>query len=471
MFGSCESIFDQQPKHASTPDVSATELQMMEMEISTDLAKAEVDLAKVSATTMQLDQVFNMYNHVKRFGIDRTFLSLYNSNSQLDNMIGVRFPSCESVDSEGYPGSNMSKAFIAAMEDNKEGVFAKIIKGIKWVWEKIKNFCSTVWNKVKSWIGLGNRRNKGILAKVANALRGGAKPSAVKRVVTKKRVVATAAVVAATIAAIYAWRKYRGKDGSGIAGAVGYRPDQSKTAGNSSGAESGSSADVSPEVKQAEAKVAEAKEALAKVEQEEKEEVIEAPAPQQVQEIIATTNESITQVDNLSKEVDKATTVLQAEVAEGEKALSSNKPAANNSSEPPASGDDPAKRELRRDLAGMQNKDAHLSAELIHAKEKLGANSANLTRLQKKAKAMLEEAMSTIKGLSKLQHLNDAQTKQLEEAIAVRDQQRKELGRKHTGQKYLDQLDKVSNIENEIATNRQNMRDASKRIGDSGTGN
>ena len=201
MFGSCESIFDQQPKYTSTPDVSATELQMMEMEISTDLAKVEVDNIKAATTMSQLDQVFSMYNHVKKFGIDRTFLSLFNTNGQLNNMLGMKFPSCESVDSEGYPNSNMSKAFIVAMEDNKEGIIAKIIKGIKWVWEKIKHFCSVVWNKIKSWIDLGNKKISKRLDSVFSS-RSKNKRKGVVKVLTDKKVIGTAIVTIAAISAI-----------------------------------------------------------------------------------------------------------------------------------------------------------------------------------------------------------------------------------------------------------------------------
>jgi hypothetical protein len=105
---------------------------------------------------MQLDQVFNMYNHVKKFGVDRSFLSLYDSNNQLSNMLGVKFPSCESVDCTGYPTSSYSQIFIVAMEDEKEGIFAKIGKGIKWIWEKIKELCTKVWDKIMSWFGSGD---------------------------------------------------------------------------------------------------------------------------------------------------------------------------------------------------------------------------------------------------------------------------------------------------------------------------
>ena len=65
-----------------------------------------------------LDRILNMYNYVKRYGIDRSFLSLYNRDHQIDNFVGVRFPACEDMDSVGNPRSPWSIRFIMAMEDD-----------------------------------------------------------------------------------------------------------------------------------------------------------------------------------------------------------------------------------------------------------------------------------------------------------------------------------------------------------------
>ena len=86
-----------------------------------------------------------MYDHVKNYGVDRTFLSLYNSNGQLNDMVGYSFPSCESIDSVGSPRSQASRAFIAAMEE--DGIFRKI-------WEWIKKVCRAIANffiKIADW--------------------------------------------------------------------------------------------------------------------------------------------------------------------------------------------------------------------------------------------------------------------------------------------------------------------------------
>lgn len=140
-------------------------------EIATEGAEIEGEAAEnetaAEATNMMFDHLLMMYHHVKRFGIDRTFLSLYNNKGQLNNMIGYRFPSCESIDSVGSPRSQMSAAFIAAMEDEQGGVFAKIWNWIKAQCAKIYNFVLKIieWFKDK-FINTGARIEK--LKKVLN---------------------------------------------------------------------------------------------------------------------------------------------------------------------------------------------------------------------------------------------------------------------------------------------------------------
>ena len=104
--------------------------------------------AEAETTNMMFDQLLMMYRHVKRFGIDRTFLSLYNDKGQLSSMIGYRFPSCESIDSVGSPRSQMSAKFIAAMEDEQEGVFKRLLN---WVVGKFKQIAGLI-KRFVAWI-------------------------------------------------------------------------------------------------------------------------------------------------------------------------------------------------------------------------------------------------------------------------------------------------------------------------------
>lgn len=109
------------------------------------VAESDNEVADGEAANMVFDQVLSMYDHVSEFGVDRTFLSLYNRNGQLDNMIGFNFPSMESIDSVGSPRSAASQAFLVAMES--DGIFSKI-------WEWIKKVCKAIMNffiKIADW--------------------------------------------------------------------------------------------------------------------------------------------------------------------------------------------------------------------------------------------------------------------------------------------------------------------------------
>lgn len=109
------------------------------------VAESDAEVADGEGANMVFDQVLSMYDHVSEFGVDRTFLSLYNRNGQLDNMIGFNFPSMESIDSVGSPRSAASQAFLVAMES--DGIFSKI-------WEWIKKVCKAIMNffiKIADW--------------------------------------------------------------------------------------------------------------------------------------------------------------------------------------------------------------------------------------------------------------------------------------------------------------------------------
>ena len=73
-----------------------------------------------------LSRMIDLYDHVNKYGIDRTFVSLYNRHGELDRVCGIQFPSCESMDVVGDRYSQYSTAFIAAMEDEKTGFWARV---------------------------------------------------------------------------------------------------------------------------------------------------------------------------------------------------------------------------------------------------------------------------------------------------------------------------------------------------------
>lgn len=153
MFAGCESFMEGDVEinnDVTIPDSGeALEAETVAEDVGAEggeiAGEAETADTKAEAANMVFDQVLNMYRHVKQNGIDRTFLSLYNNQGQLNSMIGYSFPSCESMDSVGSPRSSSSQAFIAAMES--DGIFTKIWNWIKEQWAKIVNF----FRKVMDW--------------------------------------------------------------------------------------------------------------------------------------------------------------------------------------------------------------------------------------------------------------------------------------------------------------------------------
>ena len=113
-------------------------------EVASDTADATEEAKDTEVASQMLSRMCDMYAHVKQFGIDRTFVSLYNRHGELDRVCGIQFPSCESMDVVGDRYSRYSTAFIAAMEDEKEGLWAKI----KAFNDKIENLNKKVETKI-----------------------------------------------------------------------------------------------------------------------------------------------------------------------------------------------------------------------------------------------------------------------------------------------------------------------------------
>ena len=149
-------------------------------EVASDTADATEEAKDTEVASQMLSRMCDMYAHVKQFGIDRTLVSLYNRHGELDRVCGIQFPSCESMDVVGDRYSRYSTAFIAAMEDEKEGLWAKVKKVIAKIWNWIKNVASKIWEKIKSLFGFNKsrwqkaldflKRNKGKIAISAGAV-------------------------------------------------------------------------------------------------------------------------------------------------------------------------------------------------------------------------------------------------------------------------------------------------------------
>ena len=72
---------------------SETKIVQLITDIIDDTADVTDSTKESEIQAHQLLALSNMYQHVKKYGIDRTFLSLYNGNHELDKFCEMRFPS------------------------------------------------------------------------------------------------------------------------------------------------------------------------------------------------------------------------------------------------------------------------------------------------------------------------------------------------------------------------------------------
>ena len=134
------------------------------------LVNAEMEAKQLNIASQLLDHTLTMYDHVKRFGIDRTFVSLYNRHGELDRVCSIRFPSCESMDTVGDRYSYYSTRFLVAMEADSGGAWEQFKTWMKKIWEWITTQLGKLWEKISKLFGLNEKKtNKwmGILGGVA----------------------------------------------------------------------------------------------------------------------------------------------------------------------------------------------------------------------------------------------------------------------------------------------------------------
>ena len=122
-------------------------------EIDANLADSSNEAKDSEIQAQMLVQMSKLYTHVKTYGIDRTFLSIYNANGELDKVCGVRFPSCETFSVTGNPRSQYSTRFIAAMEDEGKGFLNWIKNFIAKIWHWIKTRAIAMWQLIRETFG------------------------------------------------------------------------------------------------------------------------------------------------------------------------------------------------------------------------------------------------------------------------------------------------------------------------------
>ena len=135
-------------------------------DIATDAGEVETDVKNDDVATQMLLRTGRLYYHVKKYGVDRTFLRLYNQHGEMDRMCGIQFPSCESMNTTGNPYSRYSAAFIAAMEDDNKGFWATIWQHIQDAWKWLKDHIAALWNKILQFFGVRARDLQKLISEI-----------------------------------------------------------------------------------------------------------------------------------------------------------------------------------------------------------------------------------------------------------------------------------------------------------------
>ena len=118
-----------------------------ELEFENAQLHVDLNLTRFDGCMLMFDQLLSMYTHVQNYGIDRTFLVLYNNDNQLNDICNMKFPACESILSD-YELNQ--RYFEACME----GLGSAISSLFNWVIEKIKGLFSWIGEMWSKFIGL-----------------------------------------------------------------------------------------------------------------------------------------------------------------------------------------------------------------------------------------------------------------------------------------------------------------------------
>ena len=155
-------------ENSDQADDSSTDEEATEQteEVTEDTANAVDEAKDTEIAAQMLTRISSLYCHAKKFGIDRTFVGIYNRNGELDRICGIKFPSCESMGASINRHSQYSTAFIAAMEDNSDGLWARFKQVVKQIWEWISEKAASLWDKILKLLHLRDKSLKDTIKKI-----------------------------------------------------------------------------------------------------------------------------------------------------------------------------------------------------------------------------------------------------------------------------------------------------------------
>lgn len=131
---------DEVAEAAVQADVDATEEAEVAAEGAEVVAETEETATQAEMIAAQFDEMFAMREHIAKFGVDRSFLSLCNRGNVLGKALGIEMPACESFDAVGSPTSALSQACMEAFS-------------LSGMWESVKKFVKKIWERIVELFG------------------------------------------------------------------------------------------------------------------------------------------------------------------------------------------------------------------------------------------------------------------------------------------------------------------------------
>ena len=131
-----------------------------ELEFENAQLSVDLNLTRFDGCMLMFDQLVSMQAHVQNYGIDRTFLALYNNHGQLTDMCGTAIPSCESILSDYELNRQYfevcMEGFTSAIRDAGLWVIKQFKRLLNWIGEMWKRF----WNIFQESGGSKKVKNK-----------------------------------------------------------------------------------------------------------------------------------------------------------------------------------------------------------------------------------------------------------------------------------------------------------------------
>lgn len=158
LFPGCESFLmvDEKP--------TEEEKQEQYTEATEMFYDVEIETMKVDQLLRNTDELLDLHEHIGKFGVDRTFLSLVNKHNRLGKFLNLQLPSYESFDVVGRPDSNLSLVCMEGVGSAIAEVFSSLWNMIKAIGNWIKTKLTQFFDWIASWFKDAPAKTKHVLA-------------------------------------------------------------------------------------------------------------------------------------------------------------------------------------------------------------------------------------------------------------------------------------------------------------------